>query len=156
MTSGRDFGEGGNFALCDRGCVICDWWHHQCHMSPYEWWHMSPINASIGPPKCQICMTCVFHTTASFLYCHVISVLPRQDWWAPVLQQGCCNSWAASFTYQLGVRTNLEVIVLYAQVKVKFLPVVTVHPVRDPRGSNSEFYRVIRAWFFDGRRANLF
>ena len=44
--------------------------------------------------------------------------------------------------YQPGVRTNLEVTVLYAQVKVKVLPVVTVHLARDPRGSKPDFYRV--------------
>ena len=52
---------------------------------------------------------------------------------------------ANSFTYQLGVRTNLEVTVLYAQVEVKVLPVVTAHLERDPRGSKLDFYRVRRS-----------
>ena len=55
------------------------------------------------------------------------------------------TSRATNFTYQLGVRTNLEVTVLYAQVEVKVLPVVTIHPERDPRGSKSNFYRVRRS-----------
>jgi len=33
--------------------------------------------------------------------------------------------------YQLGVRTNLEVIVLYTQVKVMVLPFVTIQLARD-------------------------
>ena len=49
---------------------------------------------------------------------------------------------ATSFTYQPGVRTNLEVTMLYAQVEVKILPIVTVCLARDPRGSKPNFYRV--------------
>ena len=65
-------------------------------------------------------------------------------------EPGYCNKnvatpRATSFTYQPGVRTNLEVIVLYAQVKVKVLPVVTAHLARDPRGSKLDFYRVKRS-----------
>ena len=41
--------------------------------------------------------------------------------------------------------TNLEVTVLYAQVQVKVLLVVTVHLARDPRGSKPDFYRVRRS-----------
>jgi len=54
---------------------------------------------------------------------------------------------ATSFTYQPGVRTKLEVKMLYAQVKVKVLLVVTAHLERDPRGSNPYFYRVRRRLF---------
>jgi len=49
---------------------------------------------------------------------------------------------ATSFSYQPGVRINLEVTVLYTQVKVKALSVVTAHLVRDPKGSKLDFYRV--------------
>ena len=52
---------------------------------------------------------------------------------------------ATSFTYQPGVRINLEMTVLYAQVKVKVLPIVTSHLARDPKGSKPKFYRVRRS-----------
>lgn len=39
---------------------------------------------------------------------------------------------ATNFTYQPRVHTNLEVIVLYAQVEVKVLLVVTICLARDP------------------------
>ncbi len=52
---------------------------------------------------------------------------------------------ATSFTYQPRVRTNLEVIVLYTQVEVKVLPIVTTHLARDPRGSKTDLYRVRRS-----------
>ena len=41
---------------------------------------------------------------------------------------------ATSFTYQPKVRTNLEVTLLYAQVKVKVLPIVNVHLEKRPQG----------------------
>ena len=50
-----------------------------------------------------------------------------------------------SFTYQPRVCTNLEVIVLYTQVGVKVLPIVTAHLARDPRVSKPNFYRVRRS-----------
>ena len=61
-----------------------------------------------------------------------------------------CNNNAAtpratSFTYQPRVCTNLEVTVLYTQVEVKVLPVVTVYLTRDPRGSKPNFYKVRRS-----------
>ena len=34
---------------------------------------------------------------------------------------------------------------LYAQVKVKVLPIITAHLERDPRGSKQDFYRVKRS-----------
>ena len=49
------------------------------------------------------------------------------------------------FTYQPEVHTNLEVTVLYAQVEVKVLLVVTVYLTRDPRGSKPDLYRVRRS-----------
>lgn len=49
-----------------------------------------------------------------------------------------------SFTYQPRVRRNLEVTVLYAQVEVKVLLVVTAHLARDPWGSKPDLYRVRR------------
>jgi len=52
---------------------------------------------------------------------------------------------ATDFTYQPEFRTNLEVIVLYTQVGVRVLPVVTAHLERDPRGSKPNFYRVRRS-----------
>jgi len=52
---------------------------------------------------------------------------------------------ATNFTYQPGVHTNLEVTVLYTQVEVKVLPVVTAHLERDPSSSKPEFYRVRRS-----------
>jgi len=51
---------------------------------------------------------------------------------------------ATSFTYQPGVRTNFEVIVLYAQVKVIVLSIVTIHLARDSSGSKPDLYRVRR------------
>jgi len=34
--------------------VICHirCWHHPCHVSSFQWWHMSPPNRSIRTPKC--------------------------------------------------------------------------------------------------------
>ena len=58
---------------------------------------------------------------------------------------GIATTKATSFTYQSEVRTNLEVIVLYAQVEVKVLHVVIVYLERDPRGYMPNFYRVRRS-----------
>jgi len=58
-----------------------------------------------------------------------------------------CNKDAATpglpaLFYQPGVRTNLEVTVLYTQVKVMVLLVVIVQLARDHWGSKPEFYGV--------------
>ena len=55
---------------------------------------------------------------------------------------------ATSFTYQPRVRTNVKVNVLYTQVEVKVLPIVTAHLARDRRGSKPNFYRVRRSLIF--------
>jgi len=55
------------------------------------------------------------------------------------------NHRATSFTYQCGVHTNLEVTVLYAQVKVKVLPIVTAHLAGNSKGSKPDFYKVRRS-----------
>lgn len=55
---------------------------------------------------------------------------------------------ATNFTYQPRVHKNLEVTMLFAQVKVKVLHVVTINLARDPRGSKPNFYRARRSLFF--------
>jgi len=69
---------------------------------------------------------------------------PKSDepWYC---NKNVATSRATSFTYQPRVRTNLEVTVLYAQVKVKVLPVVIAHLENDPGGSKPDFYMVRRS-----------
>ena len=52
---------------------------------------------------------------------------------------------ATNFTYQSGVRTNLEVTVLYTQLEAKVLTVVTAHLESDAKGSKPNFYTVRRS-----------
>lgn len=49
----------------------CYLWHHHCHMSLPEWWHVSHINASIGTWICHISMPRVLCTNM----CHLLELI---------------------------------------------------------------------------------
>ena len=83
-------------------------------------------------------MVSLFHWQISF---HIDEVIDEPRY----CNNNATTPRATNFTYQPRVCTNLEVIVLYAQVEVKVMPVVIAHMRRDPKGSKSDFYRVRRS-----------
>lgn len=59
---------------CDRWSTG---WCHHFHLSPCEWWHVSPRNGPMGPLKTPK-LSNMCHLPRQHLYYHVSSVLPRQ------------------------------------------------------------------------------